>query len=51
MSLTGYFDFVTLPLLYAGAILAFKDYFSDRFIMWSLVFMFSGFYVSSVYVY
>ena len=51
MSLTGYFDFITLPLVYAGAILTFKEHFSDRFIMWSLVFILSGLYISSVYVY
>lgn len=51
MSLTGYFDFITLPLVYAGVILTLKDRFSDRFIMWSLVFILSALYVSSVYVY
>lgn len=51
MSLTGYFDFVTLPLFYAGVILALKEQFSDRFIMWSLVFILSSLYVSSVYFY
>lgn len=48
MSLTGYIDFITLPLVCVGAILTFKEHFSDRFIMWLSVFILSTLYVCSV---